>query len=109
MRQKTGVGGVPCPASPDFARNLCKAEQRVHAPEATDPETSPFEARLQILRRFAVDRQVLIQELGEVFKIAASEGWSDADTRKTLQVIERRQRNRADSHPRSSAGWRLQM
>jgi uncharacterized protein (DUF2336 family) len=54
-----------------------------------------YEARLQILRRFAVDRQVLIQELGEVFKLAASEGWSDADTRKTLQVIERRQRNRA--------------
>ncbi|MGD9967009.1 MAG: DUF2336 domain-containing protein [Hyphomonadaceae bacterium] len=53
------------------------------------------EARLQILRRFAVDRQVLIQELGEVFKLAAAEGWSDADTRKTLQVIERRQRNRA--------------
>jgi uncharacterized protein (DUF2336 family) len=38
---------------------------------------------------------VLIQELGEVFKLAAAEGWSDADTRKTLQVIERRQRNRA--------------
>lgn len=56
---------------------------------------APFEARLQILRRFAVDRQVLIQELGEVFKLAAAEGWSDADTRKTLQVIERRQRNRA--------------
>lgn len=54
-----------------------------------------YEARLQILRRFAVDRQVLIQELGEVFKLAAAEGWSDADTRKTLQVIERRQRNRA--------------
>lgn len=54
-----------------------------------------YEARLQILRRFAVDRQVLIQEMGEVFKLAAAEGWSDADTRKTLQVIERRQRNRA--------------
>lgn len=54
-----------------------------------------FEARLQILRRFAVDRTVLIQELSEVFKLAAAEGWADADTRKTLQVIERRQRNRA--------------
>lgn len=56
---------------------------------------SNFEARLQILRRFAVDRTVLIQELGDVFKMAAAEGWADADTRKTLQVIERRQRNRA--------------
>ncbi|GIK49784.1 MAG: hypothetical protein BroJett013_24810 [Alphaproteobacteria bacterium] len=54
-----------------------------------------FEARLQILRRFAVDRNVLIQELGDVFKLAAAEGWADVDTRKTLQVVERRQRNRA--------------
>ncbi|HVY85016.1 MAG TPA: DUF2336 domain-containing protein [Caulobacterales bacterium] len=54
-----------------------------------------FEARLHILRRFAVDRNVLIQELGDVFAIAAAEGWADADARKTLQVIERRQRNRA--------------
>lgn len=54
-----------------------------------------FEARLQILRRFAVDRNVLILELGDVFAVAAAEGWSDADARKTLQVVERRQRNRA--------------
>lgn len=54
-----------------------------------------FEARVQILRRFAVDRLTLIQELGDVFRMAAEEGWADADTRKTLQVIERRQRNRA--------------
>jgi uncharacterized protein (DUF2336 family) len=54
-----------------------------------------FESRLQILRRFAVDRSVLLQELGDVFGLAAAEGWSDADTRKALQVIERRQRNRA--------------
>jgi uncharacterized protein (DUF2336 family) len=54
-----------------------------------------FEARLQILRRFAVDRSVLLQELGDVFALAAAEGWGDADTRKALQVIERRQRNRA--------------
>lgn len=54
-----------------------------------------FEARLHILRRFAVDRTILIQELGDVFAMAAGEGWADADARKTLQVIERRQRNRA--------------
>ncbi len=53
-----------------------------------------FEARLHILRRFAVDRSILIQELGDVFALAAAEGWSDPDARKTLQVIERRQRNR---------------
>jgi uncharacterized protein (DUF2336 family) len=54
-----------------------------------------FSSRNHILRRFAVDRNVLIQELGEVFRLAALESWSDAETRKTLQVIERRQRNRA--------------
>jgi uncharacterized protein (DUF2336 family) len=53
-----------------------------------------FHERMQIMRRFAVDRSVLIQELGDVFALAASEGWQDADARKTLQVIERRQRNR---------------
>ncbi len=56
---------------------------------------SDFQARQHILRRFAVDRSVLLQELGDVFALAAAEGWSDADARKTLQVIERRQRNRA--------------
>ncbi|HRE45517.1 MAG TPA: DUF2336 domain-containing protein [Terricaulis sp.] len=56
---------------------------------------SPFEARVSILRRFAVDRNVLITELGDIFRLAAAEGWSDADTRKAMQVIERRQRNRA--------------
>lgn len=54
-----------------------------------------FPARVQILRRFAVDRSVLIEELGESFKIAAREGWADAEARKALQVVERRQRNRA--------------
>ena len=56
---------------------------------------APFEARIQILRRFAADRQALIHELSEVFAIAAAEGWADGDTRKALQIIERRQRNRA--------------
>jgi uncharacterized protein (DUF2336 family) len=56
---------------------------------------APFEARVHILRRFAVDRSTLIAELGDVFKLAAEEHWADADARKALQVIERRQRNRA--------------
>ena len=53
-----------------------------------------FEARLHILRRFAVDRGTLIHEMGDAFALAAAEGWADADARKTLQAIERRQRNR---------------
>jgi len=56
---------------------------------------SNFDTRLHILRRFAVDRNVLIQEVGEYFKMAASEGWQDVEVRKTMQAIERRQRNRA--------------
>ncbi len=47
------------------------------------------------MRRFAVDRGLLIQELSEVFALAACEGWADADARNTLHLIERRQRNRA--------------
>ena len=54
-----------------------------------------FDARLHILRRFGVDRNVLIAELGEVFALAAKQGWSDAEARRTMAVIERRQRNRA--------------
>ena len=29
-----------------------------------------------------------IMELGDVFKLAAAEGWSDADTRKALQTLD---------------------
>jgi uncharacterized protein (DUF2336 family) len=54
-----------------------------------------FEVRQQIVRRFAADRAALIAELGDVFALAAAEGWADEDTRKALQVVERRQRNRA--------------
>lgn len=54
-----------------------------------------FETRVQIVKRFAVDRNTLIGDLGDVFALAAAEGWADEDTRKALQVIERRQRNRA--------------
>lgn len=55
----------------------------------SDPET-----RLQILRRFAVDRAVLCAELGDIFKLAAEEDWADPETRKAIALIERRQRNR---------------
>lgn len=54
-----------------------------------------FEVRAQIVRRFAADRGALIAELGDVFALAAQEGWADAEARKALQIVERRQRNRA--------------
>ncbi len=53
------------------------------------------EARRTILQRFAVTREILQEAAGDVFAIAATEGWQDPLARKALQFIERRQRNRA--------------
>jgi uncharacterized protein (DUF2336 family) len=53
------------------------------------------EARRTILQRFAVSREVLQEASGDIFQIAARERWSDPLSRKALQFIERRQRNRA--------------
>ncbi|MDP1554133.1 MAG: DUF2336 domain-containing protein [Hyphomonas sp.] len=51
--------------------------------------------RRKILTRQASDRAEMISICRDVFEMAAAEGWSDAITRKALQLIERRQRNRA--------------
>ncbi len=53
------------------------------------------EARRAILQRFAVSREVLQEAASDVFPLAAGERWSDPLSRKALQFIERRQRNRA--------------
>ena len=53
------------------------------------------EARRAVLQRFAVSREVLQEASGDVFPLAAEEGWTDPLSRKALQFIERRQRNRA--------------
>jgi uncharacterized protein (DUF2336 family) len=53
------------------------------------------ECRRQILQRFAVSREVLQEAAGDVFPLAAEENWQDELTRKALQFIERRQRNRS--------------
>ena len=53
------------------------------------------EARQQILMRFAAERTELIELCGDVFAMAAEEKWTDPVVRKTLQLLERRQRNRA--------------
>lgn len=55
---------------------------------------SDAEARRLILQRFAVSREVLQEAASDVFAQAAQEGWSDPVSRKALQFIERRQRNR---------------
>jgi uncharacterized protein (DUF2336 family) len=53
------------------------------------------EERKLILHRFAVTREVLQEAVTDVFPLAAAEGWQDPLSRKGLQFIERRQRNRA--------------
>jgi uncharacterized protein (DUF2336 family) len=53
------------------------------------------EARKVILQRFAVSREILQDAASDVFAIAVAEGWQDPLSRKALQFIERRQRNRA--------------
>src|SRR5690606_3789988 len=54
----------------------------------------PVERRT-ILQRFAVSREVMQEVVEDVFAMAAEEGWQDPVSRKALQFIERRQRNRA--------------
>lgn len=52
------------------------------------------EDRKTILQRFAVSREVMQEVVEDVFAMAAEEGWTDPVSRKALQFIERRQRNR---------------
>lgn len=53
------------------------------------------DARRTILQRFAVSREVLQDAASDVFALAMEENWQDPLSRKALQFIERRQRNRA--------------
>jgi uncharacterized protein (DUF2336 family) len=52
------------------------------------------EIRRQILSRFGVNREIMQDMAADVFAMAAAEKWQDAMSRKALQFIERRQRNR---------------
>ncbi|MEM1086377.1 MAG: DUF2336 domain-containing protein [Pseudomonadota bacterium] len=56
---------------------------------------SDGDTRRDILRRYAADRLEMIDMCGDVFAMAAEEKWADPVARKALQLIERRQRNRA--------------
>jgi uncharacterized protein (DUF2336 family) len=56
---------------------------------------SGAEDRKTILQRFAVSREVMQEVVEDVFAMAAGERWQDPVSRKALQFIERRQRNRA--------------
>ncbi|MCR9271450.1 MAG: DUF2336 domain-containing protein [Henriciella sp.] len=56
---------------------------------------SDRDTRRAILARHAADRAEMVNMCADVFAIAAKENWADPVARKTLQLIERRQRNRA--------------
>lgn len=47
-----------------------------------------------ILQRQAADRLQMVDMCSDIFAMAAQEGWRDPVSRKALQLIERRQRNR---------------
>lgn len=56
---------------------------------------SNADERKRILQRFAVERLTLLEAAQDLFAKAAEDNWQDALVRKSLQFIERRQRNRA--------------
>lgn len=85
---------------------LTRGDSRLTATLLRRPELRPAhayvlfwwadaETRMIILQRFAVSREVLQEAASDIFAIAAEENWQDALSRKALQFIERRQRNRA--------------
>ena len=51
--------------------------------------------RKRILQRYASDRLEIIDSCKDVFEMMANEQWADPVARKAIQLIERRQRNRA--------------
>jgi uncharacterized protein (DUF2336 family) len=95
-RSRSSTGWSPPPAtSPRWCRWSSSARSSGRARAYVMFWWADAEARRIILQRFAVSREVLQEAAGDVFAIAASEGWQDAPSRKALQFIERRQRNRA--------------
>ncbi len=80
--------------SPSIAQHLARRPETSPAQALTMFWWADAETRLQILRRFAVDRAVLCDELADLFALAAREDWADPETRKAIALLERRQRNR---------------
>ncbi|WP_298743337.1 DUF2336 domain-containing protein [uncultured Brevundimonas sp.] len=86
--------------------SLSRSERQLCAHLLKRPELRPSGAyvmfwwcgsddRRTILQRFAVSREVMQEVVEDVFAMAAEENWQDPVSRKALQFIERRQRNRA--------------
>lgn len=90
----------------EVAVALSRTYPKLCAPLLRRPELRPSgayvmfwwcgpEDRRTILQRFAVSREVMQEVSTDVFAMAAAENWQDPVSRKALQFIERRQRNRA--------------
>ena len=89
----------------EAATALSKNERRLTPFLIRRPELKPSQGltlfwwaepdeRKRIFQRFAVERVTLLDSAQDMFARAAKDGWQDPLVRKTLQFIERRQRNR---------------
>lgn len=86
--------------------SLSRQQPQLCSPVLKRPELRPSGAyvmfwwcgpadRRTILQRFAVSRELMQEVSEDIFAMAAAENWQDPVSRKALQFIERRQRNRA--------------
>lgn len=91
----------------DSLAALASREPRLIPPVLERPELKPTqgfsifwsanaEGRLRVLRRFAVDRNVLTSELSDLFVRAKAEKWLDPMSLHALGFLERRQRSRPE-------------
>jgi uncharacterized protein (DUF2336 family) len=80
--------------TPQLTRAIAAREEATPAQALTMFWWSDHETRLQILRRFAVDRAVLMVDLQDLFSMAIEERNADAEVARVVALLERRQRNR---------------
>lgn len=80
--------------APHLTAHIAKRGETSPAQALTMFWWAEHETRIQVLRRFAVDRAILCEELGDLFRMAATENWADPETRKAIALLERRQRSR---------------
>lgn len=99
-------GAVLSPIALDQMVELSRDHGELMGPLLRRPELTPAQAltafwwatradRRRILQRFSAERLTMQESVADLFAEAARLGWSDGTVRKTLQFIERRQRNRA--------------
>ncbi|MET0546589.1 MAG: DUF2336 domain-containing protein [Caulobacterales bacterium] len=81
-------------AQPKFAPLLLKRQEMRPANAFLMFWWVGHDERVHILRRFAVERAILLETAADLFRAAAEEHWSDPLVLRTLQLIERRQRDR---------------